>query len=902
MSACAGLVSLTGGRHHRRPVASDDLHTTASTKPGTDSPWPGDGPAYPEVGQEGRRLGRFTLLELLGRGGMGVVYTAYDEMLDRKVAVKLLHSAPGDVNGRALLLREATAQARLAHPNVIHVYEVGENEGRVFLAMEFVRGPNLRGWLQERERAWPEIVAMFVQAGRGLSAAHQVGLVHCDFKPENVLVGADGRARVLDFGLAYRPDEPGSPQLRGGTPGYMSPEQFAGAPVDGRSDQFSLCVALFEALYGQRPFAGATVAAVAEQVLRGEVRAVPGEARVPARLRRAVRRGLVRDPGGRYPSMAALLAALSESLPRPRRRWWIAALASALTTATIGWMIVREDDPAGRCAATVADEAATLWGEAPRAAVQRAFWATGLPFAQDSFERSARLLDAHVDAWARLRRGACERTRGDVARTAADRQQARCVERRRLALAAWIEALTRADAGVVEHAVAASSELPTQACSEAAGLADDGGGSTLAQAEELARAEMLLARARAQGLAGQHAQGLGPVAEARGLALRLGDRRLEAEALMQQGLLYEYTGAGGLAADSFLAAYMAAEAGRHERVRAETAVHLVHVTGGPTRVAEVDALWFRLAEASAVGLGEGAIDLRASLLQHRSRGAAARGQHEAARRDLEAALRIETQRLGAGHPSLAAIDEQLGEQLLELGLLDLALAQQERAVRAAEATLGPEHPSTARRLLARGEVQERRGELAAALADHQRALAIWARAYGEQPRLIWALTCVGRVQRRLGELDAAGESYVRAWTIAAREGGMTEALAAIELADLRRTQGRGDEARALRLQAEALVQGQADRPELVVTLLELGEAALADGEPARALPGLTRARRLAGDRGEPRALAGFALARAWWEAGEQARGLRLARAAELEADAATRAVISAWLSGRAVAP
>ena len=204
-------------------MASDDLDATASTHAGT-SGWPGGAPHEDMAGgQEGRRLGRFTLLELLGRGGMGVVYTAYDEALDRKVAVKLLHSAPGDTSGRALLVREATAMARLAHPNVIHVYEVGENEGRVFLAMEFVRGPNLRGWLKEAERGWPEVVAMFVQAGRGLSAAHQAGLVHCDFKPENVLVGADGRARVLDFGLAYRPGDPAAPQLRGGRRGTWRP-------------------------------------------------------------------------------------------------------------------------------------------------------------------------------------------------------------------------------------------------------------------------------------------------------------------------------------------------------------------------------------------------------------------------------------------------------------------------------------------------------------------------------------------------------------------------------------------------------------------------------------------------------------------------------------------------------
>jgi serine/threonine protein kinase len=153
---------------------------------------------------QARKVGRYTLLELLGTGGMGVVFTAYDEELDRKVAIKFLQRSSADPQA---LLREAQAQARLAHPNVIHVYEVGVAEARVFLAMEFVRGQSLRAWSQV-DRSWAEVVGIFVQAGRGLAAAHAAGVVHCDFKPDNVLVGADGRARVLDFGLAYRPGEP----------------------------------------------------------------------------------------------------------------------------------------------------------------------------------------------------------------------------------------------------------------------------------------------------------------------------------------------------------------------------------------------------------------------------------------------------------------------------------------------------------------------------------------------------------------------------------------------------------------------------------------------------------------------------------------------------------------------
>ena len=169
----------------------------ATAAPGSD-----DDVALAGLGQT-RRLGRYTLLEVLGHGGMGVVFAAYDEELDRKVAIKFMHHTGVDPRARAMLLGEAQALARLAHPNVIHVYEVGETDDRVFLAMEFVRGQTLRQWLR-LPRSWPEVVAMFLQAGRGLAAAHQAGLVHCDFKPENALVGQDGRLRVLDFGLARR--------------------------------------------------------------------------------------------------------------------------------------------------------------------------------------------------------------------------------------------------------------------------------------------------------------------------------------------------------------------------------------------------------------------------------------------------------------------------------------------------------------------------------------------------------------------------------------------------------------------------------------------------------------------------------------------------------------------------
>jgi tetratricopeptide (TPR) repeat protein/predicted Ser/Thr protein kinase len=848
-------------------AASTDPTVNGTTAPLGDP----DGPdaALAGLGQA-RRIGRYTLLELLGHGGMGVVFAAYDEELDRKVAIKFMHHAGGDPRARAALLGEAQALARLAHPNVIHVYEVGETGDQVFLAMEFVRGQTLRQWLRQ-PRPWPEVVAMFLQAGRGLAAAHQAGLVHCDFKPENALVGQDGRLRVLDFGLARRqePDaatnaatdaatnaataatdaattnttaapRPADTRPRGGTPGYIPPEQYEQRPVDARSDQFSFCVALFEALHGQRPFAGDTPVALMLQVLGGEVRGAPGEAKVPARLRRAIRRGLALDPAARHPTMAALLAELTDTLPRPRSAWLIAAAVSAALTSVTWALLTRSDDPATSCAATVAAELDALWGPNTRTAVQRAFAATNLPYAGDSFARSARLLDAHLESWAALRQRTCELAPNPDTPAPG----ARCLDRHRRTVSAWVDVLRDADATVVEQAVAATAELPDpQPCVDPATLLiEDAPEQDPERAAAASDIEGLLAQGRALELAGQYERALPPVLAARERARELGLLRLESAALLRLGLLQEHTGDGARAADSLAAAYFTAEAAHHRVTRAEAAVHLVHVTGGPPRSREEDALWARLAGSIAAGLGESALDLRAALLQHRSRAAIARDSLDPARADLEAALELETRRLGPGHPALAAIHEQLGEVLRLAGRDDEALAHVEQAIAVAEATLGPEHPSTARRILGRAQVHERRGDLAAALRDDLHALAVWERAYGEHPRLIWPLTCAGRVLRKADRLADAEPHYARALAIAERTHGPTHpevARALIELGDLLRGLGRAPEARALHGRAlTILLATSAD----ATTWRDLGETLLADGATAEASTALERAR------------------------------------------------------------
>ncbi|MDQ3368977.1 MAG: serine/threonine-protein kinase, partial [Myxococcota bacterium] len=337
-----------------------------------------------EIGH-GTRIGRFIVEGQLGAGGMGVVYTAHDRELDRRVALKVLRTAAAaDDAQRTRMLREGQAMARVTHPNVITVHEVGIESGIVFLAQELLDGGTLGEWLLHQPRSRAEILEKFTAAGRGLAAAHAAGLVHRDFKPDNVLLGKDGRVRVADFGLARALEatdsviattrdgrrayvdslaetaadlgkSPMAPMTQTGavmgTPLYMAPEQHNGEPADERSDQFSFCVALYEALYGDPPFAGQTVVALADAVIHGRVEPPTKGSRVPGRLRRILLRGLRPAPADRYPSMDALLAELAHDPGRRVRRFaLVAGLVALVGGAVVGGYVLRSRDGAAEVA------------------------------------------------------------------------------------------------------------------------------------------------------------------------------------------------------------------------------------------------------------------------------------------------------------------------------------------------------------------------------------------------------------------------------------------------------------------------------------------------------------------------------------------------------------------------
>ncbi|MEM6992042.1 MAG: serine/threonine-protein kinase [Myxococcota bacterium] len=285
---------------------------------------------------EGTHMGRYVIERPLGWGTMGTVYVAYDPDLDRRVALKLLRGGTSRDRRRALL-GEARALAKLTHPNVVAVYDVGQHDGQIYVAMELVEGTTLRAWLDERPRHWRDVVDTFVLAGRGLRAAHARGLVHRDFKPDNVMVSADGRVRVMDFGLASgggcadldgRDEALGTapgrqptarPVRVAGTPAYMAPEHALLRDIRPAVDQFSFCVSLWEGVAGRRPFGGDCCCALLANVIAGRVRPPTSGGAMPPWLRRALRRGLRATAADRWPSMDALLDVLERR--RRRRRW-----------------------------------------------------------------------------------------------------------------------------------------------------------------------------------------------------------------------------------------------------------------------------------------------------------------------------------------------------------------------------------------------------------------------------------------------------------------------------------------------------------------------------------------------------------------------------------------------------
>jgi tetratricopeptide (TPR) repeat protein/predicted Ser/Thr protein kinase len=420
-------------------------------------------------------LGRYPIERILGMGGMGVVYAARDPELDRPVAIKLLrpdsHVAIGTL--RARLQREAQAMAKLSHPNVVTVYEIGTFGEQLFVVMERIDGVTLAAWLRQRPRSWREIADAFAVAGAGLQAAHRAGIVHRDFKPDNVLVGKDGRVCVTDFGLARRIGDGGG-EARGaspvaldltatdgglvvGTPAFMSPEQMRGEATDARSDIFSFCVALYFALYGNRPYAGKSVDELRAAIEAGQLQR-PARPVGPRALQQVIERGLRARPDERPPSLAPILAELSRT---GRRRLRATTAAAALLVVAAGAFVGQREHARAQLCRGAATQLAGAWDATRKAELERAFGAVEAPWSAAARASTVAALDDYARRWSAMRTDACvaTRLRGDQSEQLLDLRNA-CLDDRAHELAALTRILVEPGGRALDKAVSLAQSLP----------------------------------------------------------------------------------------------------------------------------------------------------------------------------------------------------------------------------------------------------------------------------------------------------------------------------------------------------------------------------------------------------------------------------------------------------------
>ena len=765
----------------------------------------------------GSVVGRHVLLDKLGSGAMGVVYAAYDPELDRKVALKVLRPRVAGRNGQARLLREAQALGKLAHPHVVAIHDVGMVGSQLWLAMELVEGQTLRAWFR-KPRHWREVLKVMRGAGEGLAAAHAAGLLHRDFKPDNVMVGDDGRARVMDFGLVRVGSEQApTPNGRSrtlsnagalmaeltvegslvGTPAYMPPEQFEETKITAAADQFSFCATLWEALYGERPFA--------PDARDGVLRSPPKGWSVPGRLRKVCERGLARDPAARWPSMQALLEQL-RWISRSRYRRLVAlGVAATVLGVTGGLAAGRYTAGPDRCDGAQA-EIAGLWGEDRKPEVKAAILGTGLSYASETWVRVEDRLDQYAEAWASKHTDVCEATR--VREVYGDEElglRMRCMYERKRALGAVVNTLAVADTTVVHNAVKLVAGLPGfEQCDDLEVLqAQVPPPEDPAVARKVEELRAQLANIDAALNAGAYASGL---VEADRMVMRveaLGYGPLQAEAKVLRGLLRERMGRFDGAEHDLLESYMLAmehqddntafraifgfsqllsvRQARPAEAWAWGQAAMAHATRSGDRVTVTDALhnlgkvlhvqrkyeqarqyYERALRIQEQELGVDPTDV-AVILLNLGTVLCDQGEYEQARRYYERALRIREQELGVNHPDVAMGLNNMGTLFHSQGDYERTQPYYERALRIREAALGPDHPDVMNTLSNLGALLYARGEYEQARRHHQRVLRGWNETLGpDHPQVATALINLGSVLEAQGKYEQAHVHFERA--------------------------------------------------------------------------------------------------------------------------------------------
>ena len=857
----------------------------------------------------GTWIGRYEVEEPLGRGGMGMVYTARDSQLGRRVALKLVtpHLArnPGS---QLALLREAQAMARITQPNVLTVYDSGTFGDAVFLVAERVDGDTLEAWLA-RPRRWRVILEVFLQAARGLEAAHDAGLVHRDFKPTNVLVGRDGRVRVFDFGVVRLADTSAPGRELAGTPLYMSPEQRRGDVADARSDQYAFCVTLHEALFGRLPGRAAR-----ERTTAGTIDRVPGW------LRELVARGLQPDPDQRYPTTRAMIDAFEDRLRRRRHRAIAGiagvAVAVAVTTAVVGYLR-GVNAPLARCP----EPALAAWTPQARARLGAKITATGLVFAPAAWTSAERVLDDYAARWRSHHRASCLAFEVHATESAPLHQRRNsCLERDRIVLEAIVDRIDVADRALVAQLPQLLDSLPDlDACTNAESPAwpDESGAR-----DRLAEHYRAVARISSLADAGRFADAARELAPVVAGAAVLGFPAAEADAEYLAGRIASLRGDYTEAARLLEAARWRAEGARYDELVVNASSELLTVIGTLQRKSSDIRQLINHASAAAERIGSPAARLRAA--QAIGTAEASAGNYVAAEAQLEKARKLVESRdppdravlaavlddlgylamrrrrypeaeqlrrraieltiaeLGPEHPQHAYLKSNLATTLSSLNRLDEARTMFEEALALRERGLGPEHAALAPMLDAFGHLCLRTGEIDRARALFERSLAIADKAFPTgHPMHTTALVSLANVRRLQGDSIGAERLFRRVFDIRRAELGLPHHATievAFDIANL--ALRRGDHATA-RMMCESLMADEVtDMWTRASTISCLGEAELVAGQRDAALPTLAKALTMYPPDGDPYGAAWtrFLIASAL-PATERRRALELARAA-----------------------
>lgn len=716
--------------------------------------------------EEVRRFGRYEVVRRLGAGAMGTVYLARDPDLRREVAIKVLHGSLADQQ-RTILVVEARAMAQVNHPNLVAVYDVGEHEGDIFIAMERVEGVTLRQWAEARPRGWREVAAIFRDAALGLAAAHETEVIHRDFKPDNALVDERGRITVLDFGLAKYNESPeqravaslasGGAELPAseleatasvaGTPAYMAPEVIGGRDSNPASDQFSFGISLYECLCGRRPFVATTVAALLTQIHEGRREPRPAGVRVPANVWRVVERCLEQDPQQRYPSMAAVAAALGRSLVPLRRRLLVPGIAFGIVgggaLGVYGYASLQRSE----CEREV-ESIDAVWSPSARGDVEVA-----LGDADGASEALAEI-DTWVESWRAGRANACEHQAND----AWVERRHDCYAGQLIRLDGLVSVLSDVEGDAVANAGRAVGRLPdVERCADDVWLAravPPPPEAAVEDAVNAARGE--LARVITLRDMGQFAEATEIAVAQVDVAEALGYLPLQAEAITLRGRMHDDAGELEDALSTYERSFAIATEIDAPLIATQAAIRMAEILAARLRRPREGLIWAELSAGYLARLGEAGRTLGVHRGKMIARIHADLGQYEEA---LQLIRATQAEARDFLEPSAPILTSLMGEEawiLSRLGDFDQAIELGRAAVQREEERLGAVHPSLEPLLtnLMIFHAQSQKFEKALPLVE--RLVALNVELYGENdPRSATARLSMGNIYAELGDFDRA---------------------------------------------------------------------------------------------------------------------------------------------------